>query len=110
MTFFGRACVTAIVAVTVALGGLPVAAADPPDCTAADLARVMSGITSATADYLFSHPEVNTFFTGLRGVPKEQRRDQITTYLDANPQVRSDLQGLRQPAVDFRSRCGAPTP
>ncbi|OBG87109.1 hypothetical protein A5733_05850 [Mycobacterium sp. NS-7484] len=83
------------------------AAADPPpDCTSADLARVMSGVSAATSDYLFAHPEVNTFMTGLKGLPKDQIREKIRAYGDENPQVRADLQGIRQPAVEFRDRCG----
>jgi len=34
------------------------AAADPPNCTAADLAGVMSGVSAGTSSYLFTHPDV----------------------------------------------------
>ena len=34
-----------------------------------------------------------------------QVRAQVQTYLDANPQVKDDLQRIRQPAVDYRTRC-----
>ncbi|HYJ56547.1 MAG TPA: hemophore-related protein, partial [Mycobacterium sp.] len=37
----------------------------PPNCTAADLAGIMSGITASTSVYLFTHPPVNDFFTTL---------------------------------------------
>ncbi|OBF28061.1 heme-binding protein [Mycobacterium sp. ACS4331] len=110
MGFFGRACGTAVIAGVVALGGAPVALAEPPNCSAADLASVMSGVTAATSDYLFTHPDVNAFFTGLKNVNRDERRDQITAYLEANPQVQNDLRGLRQPAADFRARCDAPMP
>jgi hemophore-related protein len=80
----------------------------PPPCTAAELARVMSGVTFDTSNYLTTHPAVNDFFTSLKGQPRDQIRDQVQTYLDANPQVRDDLQAIRQPSVDFRQRCGAP--
>jgi hemophore-related protein len=79
--------------------------APPPNCTAADLAGVMSGVAAATSAYLFTHPDVNAFFTSLKGQPKEEIRAQAQTYLDANPQVRADLQGIRQPSVDLRNRC-----
>ncbi|WP_231646408.1 heme-binding protein [Mycolicibacterium mengxianglii] len=78
----------------------------PPNCTAADLARVASGVTSATSDYMFAHPDVNNFFTGLKGLPKEDMKARVQQYMDANPQVKTDLQGVRQPMADFRSRCG----
>jgi heme-binding protein len=80
----------------------------PPPCTAAELARVMSGVTFDTSNYLTLHPNVNDFFTSLKGQPKDQIRDQVQTYLDANPQVRDQLQAIRQPSVEFRERCGVP--
>ena len=92
-------------------GATAVAAADPPvppPCTAAELARVMSGVTFETSNYLIDHPDVNDFFTSLKGQPKDQIGQKVQTYLDANPTVKSDLQAIRQPSVDFRNRCGAP--
>jgi heme-binding protein len=80
----------------------------PPPCTAAELARVMSGVTFDTSNYLTTHPDVNNFFTSLKGQPRDQIRDQVKSYLDANPMVQNDLQAIRQPSVDFRQRCGAP--
>ena len=79
----------------------------PPPCTAAELARVMSGVTFDTSNYLTLHPDVNDFFTSLKGQPRDQIRDQVQSYLDANPQVQDELQAIRQPSVDFRQRCGA---
>lgn len=80
----------------------------PPACTAAELARVMSGVTFLTGNYLTDHPAVNDFFTSLKGQPKDQIGEQVRAYLDANPTVRDDLQRIRQPSVDFRNRCGVP--
>jgi heme-binding protein len=82
----------------------------PPNCTAADLADVSSGVSAATSSYLFAHPDVNNFFTGLKGQPKSAVTDDVQNYLNSNPQVQADLQGIRQPLVDFRNRCGAPGP
>ena len=78
----------------------------PPNCTAADLAGVIAGVTAATSAYLFTHPPVNDFFTGLKDKTQEERRAELGTYLDANPQVRDELRGIRQPTRDFRARCG----
>jgi len=96
-----------------ALFGAAIASADPPPpvpppCTAAELARVMSGVTFDTSNYLTDHPDVNDFFTSLKGQPRDQISAQVQTYLDGNPQVRDELQRIRQPSVDFRARCGAP--
>lgn len=87
-------------------GAIPPALADPPpNCTAADLAGVASGVAAATSAYLFTHPDANNFFTGLKGQPKSEIRDDIQTYLDANPQTKAELQQIRQPLVDLRNRC-----
>lgn len=92
-------------------GAAAVASAEPqvpPPCTAAALARVMSGVTFETSNYLTDHPDVNDFFTSLKGQPRDQIGPKVQTYLDANPTVKSDLAAIRQPSVDFRNRCGAP--
>jgi heme-binding protein len=87
-------------------GSTAIAAADPaPDCTAADLARVQSGVSAATSDYMFNHPDVNAFFTGLKGQGRDLVRNNAQNYLNANPQVQADLQGIRQPLDDFKARC-----
>ncbi|MDT5337319.1 MAG: heme-binding protein [Mycobacterium sp.] len=97
-------------------GALPSAMADdpalnPPNCSAADLAGVASGVSASTSAYLFTHPDVNWFFTSLEGLPRDQVRSQAKTYLDQNPGVKADLTGIRQPLVDLKNRCGsAPAP
>jgi heme-binding protein len=77
----------------------------PPNCTAADLAQVSAGVAAATSAYLFTHPDVNAYFTGLKGQPRDDIREQLQQYMDANPQTHADLEGIRQPMTDFRSRC-----
>jgi heme-binding protein len=94
-------------------GALPLATAQPdapPNCTAADLAGVASGVSAATSAYLFTHPDVNWFFTSLEGLPRDEIRDDVQTYLDANPVVKADLTGIRHPLVDLKNRCGTATP
>ena len=88
------------------VGMAPSALASPPNCTAADLAGTAAGVSAATSAYLFTHPEVNTFFTSLEGAPNHTLRGQIQQYLDANPQVKAELSGIRQPLTDMRNRCG----
>lgn len=92
------------------LGTATTAAADPPDCTAGDLAGVMSGVSAGTSSYLFTHPEVNAFFTGLKGKPRDEMRTDVEAYMQANPQVSDEPRAVRQPAADFRDRCNAPLP
>ena len=99
-----------MVAGAMILGTAATAAADPPNCTAADLAGVNAGVSAGTSSYLFTHPEVNAFFTGLKGKPRDQMTADIQAYFDANPQVSNELRAVRQAAADFRDRCNAPMP
>jgi heme-binding protein len=85
------------------------AAADPPprppNCTAADVAGVAAGVATALSTYLFTHPDVNEFYTGLQGQPKDEMRDDVQNYFNANPQEQADLEAIRQPMTDIRQRC-----
>ncbi|WP_445165235.1 heme-binding protein [Mycolicibacterium sp. Dal123E01] len=103
-----RAAAAALGAGAVLLSVAGPAAADPPppNCTTADMTGIMAGVSAAMSNYLFTHPDVNGFFTGLQGQPKDQVKTQTQQYLDANPQVRAELEGIRQPSTDFRNRCG----
>jgi hemophore-related protein len=95
-------------AVAGALFVAPAALADPPpNCTAGDLAQVASGVSAGTSVYLFTHPDVNAFFTGLEGAPRDTIRAQVKQYMDANPQAKAELTAIRQPLVDIKNRCGA---
>lgn len=88
-------------------GALPTALADePPNCTAADLAGVAAGVSSSTSAYLFTHPDVNYFFTSLEGKTRDQVRTEVDKYMNANPVVKGEMTGIRQPLVDIKNRCG----
>jgi hemophore-related protein len=77
----------------------------PPNCTAGDLAVASGTVGTAMGDYLFGHQDVNDFFTSLRGQPSVEVHDRVQTYMDAHPQVESEINGIRQPLTDLRSRC-----
>ncbi|GAA2412303.1 heme-binding protein [Mycolicibacterium llatzerense] len=100
------------IAGSVLFGAAPSALADdlPPNCTSADIAGVKSGVEASTSAYLFTHPDVNDFFTSLRGLSKDQSHAKVKQYLAANPQTKAELQGIRQPLKDIRDRCGLPGP
>src|SRR5215212_498427 len=80
-------------------GGASIASAQPvappPNCTAGDLAVASGTVGTAMGTYLFSHPDVNNFFTSLRGEPNEEIRGRVQTYMDANPQVEAEITGIR---------------
>src|SRR6476661_6087325 len=107
---------TGAIAGAMLFGALPSAMADdpalnPPNCTAADLAGVASGVSASTSAYLFTHPDVNNFFTGLEGKNRDEVRVEVDRYLNDNPQTKAELTGIRQPLVDLKNRCGsAPAP
>lgn len=97
---------TGAIASAMLLGGGPSALADPPPgCTAADFDQVAASVKAAKAAYLFGHPDVNAFFTSLKGQPRDQRRNQVNNYLTANQQTKSDLAAIRQPLIDLKNRC-----
>jgi len=108
--FFRSMIGVGMVAGAMLVGTTATATADPPNCTAADLAGVMSGVNAGTSSYLFTHPDVNAFFTGLKGKSRDEMRTEIEAYGEANPQVRDELRAVRQAAADFRDRCDAPVP
>lgn len=97
-------------AASVSAQPLPPPPPAPPGCSAADLAQASGTVGTAMGVYLFSHPDVNNFFTSLRGLPNEEVRGRVQTYMDANPQVETEITGIRQPVTDLRNRCDAPAP
>ena len=99
-----------VVAGTALMGSPALAAADPPNCTAADLAGVMSGVNAGMSVYLFTHPDVNAFFTSLKGKTRDEMRTAIADYARTNAQVQDEILAIRRPAAEFRDRCGAPIP
>ena len=97
---------TGAISVAMLFASAAIAVADPPpNCTAADLSRIQSGVSAATSDYMFTHPDVNDFFTGLKGQDRDVMRNNAQNYLNTNPQAQADLQGIRQPLDDFKARC-----
>ncbi|HEY7053354.1 MAG TPA: heme-binding protein [Mycobacterium sp.] len=108
--FFHNLIGASMVAGAMLVGTSVTAAADPPNCTAADLAGVMSGVSAGTSSYLFTHPDVNAFFTGLKGKSRDEMRTAVEAYFQANPRVSDELKAVRQAAADFRERCDAPMP
>lgn len=106
-----RVLAAALGAGAVSLGAAaPVSAQPPPNCSSADLAGVITGVMAATTAYLYTHPPVNAFFTSLQDLDREQKRAALAQFLDTNPQVKAELQGIRQPTADFRARCGGEVP
>jgi heme-binding protein len=99
-----------VLATAFLFGNISTAMADPPPppvpgCSAADFEQLKSQVASATAAYMFAHPDVNAFFSTLKGQPKDQVRGQVDDYFAGNPQAQSDLAAIRQPLKDMKNRC-----
>lgn len=104
----GRAVAGVLGAIATAMVvAAPPALADPPNCTAADLAGVAAGVSAATSVYLFTHPDANAFMTGLKGQPVADVRVQVQQYLNDNPETKAEIQAIRAPLAEIRMRCGA---
>lgn len=105
---FRRAIVGAVAAGTL-FSGAGQAAADPaprpPNCSAADVAGVAAGVATALTTYLYTHPDVNGFYTGLQDQPKDQIGTEVQEYFGTNPQEEAELENIRQPMKDIRERC-----
>jgi hemophore-related protein len=85
--------------------------ANPPNCSAADLQNVKAGVDAATASYLFAHPDLNDFMTSLKGMSREDVTKQVAGWMTSHPQEQTDMNGIRQPLMDLKNRCGsAPNP
>lgn len=110
-TFLARVAIAVIAPAATLLAVVVPASAQPappppPNCTAADLAGVMAGVTASTSAYLFTHPDVNDFFTSLRGKSRDDMKTAVEAYIASRPDVGDSLRAIRQPSVDFRNRCG----
>ena len=102
------------VAVGAALLGLsPLAQANedpgknPPNCSTADLQGVQAGVEASTSAYLFTHPDLNNFMSGLQGLSRSQVSQQVKGYMANHPDEKADMAGIRQPLQDLKARCGA---
>ena len=94
-----------------ALFCVPMAFADTggpqaPNCTGADFAGVSAGVAAAMSSYLFTHPDVNSFITGLEANADDQSTMKLVDYYATHPVVKAETDAIRQPIADFDRRCG----
>lgn len=85
------------------------ATADPaPGCTVADMTAVETGVAASMTSYLWAHPDVNSYFTSLQGLPSDQAFSKTRDYLTANPGIKAQMDAIQAPADDLRARCNIP--
>lgn len=90
-------------------GGMATASADPaPGCSAADVTDAEARVAAAMTGYLWTHPDVNNFFSGLQGSSKGDAYEKVAAYFAANPDVKNAVDAIRGPSMDLRNRCGIP--
>ena len=82
--------------------------ANPPNCSAADLEGVRSGVDASTSAYLFTHPDLNDFMTTLKAMSREQVAAKVKGYMASHPDEQADMANIRQPLTDIKDRCGSP--
>ncbi len=102
-----RAAAVIIGAGAVAVGLAGTATADP-GCTVADMTAVETGVAAGMTTYLWTHPDVNDFFTGLQGLDNTDAFAQTQAYLTANPGIKAQMDAIQAPADDLRARCNIP--
>lgn len=94
----------------VLIAGTATAVADPaPGCSAGDITAVEGQVATAMAAYFFTHPDVNAVFSRVQGLPKAEAASTVKDYLAANPQTQSEINTIRGPVFDLRTRCNIPT-
>ncbi|HEX9834757.1 MAG TPA: heme-binding protein [Mycobacterium sp.] len=108
MSFIVRSAGVVAIAGAALLGSTATAAAEPPNCSLADMSGILSGVSAGMSTYLFTHPEVNAELSGMTDMSSDERSGHMQDYMSANPVVQAELQAIRQPMTDFRARCGMP--
>src|ERR1044072_7722795 len=71
-------------------------AANPPNCSAADLEGVRSGVSASTSAYLFTHPDLNDFMSSLKALSREQVAAKVKGYMASHPDEQTDMKNIRQ--------------
>jgi hemophore-related protein len=102
-----RAAAVIIGAGAVAVGLAGTASADP-GCTVADMTAVETGVAASMTSYLWTHPDVNSYFTSLQGLPNDEAFAKTRDYLTANPGIKAQMDAIQAPADDLRARCNIP--
>lgn len=80
---------------------------NPPNCSSADLQGVQAGVDASTSVYLFTHPDLNAFMSGLQGMSRSQVAEKVKGYMAGHPDEKADMAGIRQPLQDLKARCGS---
>ena len=111
MLVYDRSAVVGAIGLGAVAGALvataPSALADPPQLQCSRPGGRHCWSAAATSAYLFTHPDVNDFMTGLTGQPGTRCRP--TCRSTSTPTRRPRPRSKHPPATaDMRDRCGPP--
>lgn len=98
---------SALGAAAAATIGIPVANAEPSQCTAAGLASTVSSVTGAAGQYLDAHSDVNDALTRAGTQSPGDAQTSLRGYFATHPQEFNDLRGIAQPLTNLRSQCNS---
>jgi hemophore-related protein len=87
---------------------MPGAFADPPvaDCNAAGLSSTISSVTKSLSEYFAAHPDANQALIDATRQSAFGAIGAFNTYFGDHPQEADDIRAIKQPLVDFQTRCG----
>ena len=85
---------------------IPMANAEPDQCSESGIASTVSSVAASTSTYLTAHPEADRALTDIARQPDDRADDLYRTFFAGNPQVTQDLQKINQPVVDLHTQCG----
>ena len=85
-------------------------AANPPNCSAADLEFARAGVQQATAALPVRPSRREQLLQHLEGLTRDQSTPKVQAYMKTHPKTKADLTGIRQPLTDIKNRCGNPAP
>ena len=94
-----------IAAAAAAALAVPVANADPGNCTAANLSHTVSGVTAAAGSYLDAHPDANDALTAAGSQAPGDAEAALRGYFVGHPQELLDLRGIANPLSALRAQC-----
>ncbi|MEC3952173.1 hemophore-related protein [Nocardia sp. CDC153] len=93
-------------AATIALAIPGTASADTPTCGPAAAAAARADSAPKVAAYLAAHPDVAAELAKVKSLPKDQRRAELKSWRQANPQEAQDLKSAHQSVIDYHKACG----
>jgi hemophore-related protein len=94
----------ALVGVTGATFAIPAASAQP-GCTAAGLSSALGTVSTATGQFLATHPGADDAITNAGALAPGDGENAIRTYFVAHPQEWAELQGIARPLANLRQQC-----